>query len=396
MFSAAKLIAAAAVVALFGGLLLSGVFTAPDGSPAPASTTDDLLAGMVTEEVEPGVLRIHNDGYRDLHHGGRSWSIDGGIVVAEAGTPWLYDGMGRFSRIGDPAVYELSDQFLMDWEHGADDDHVYSIDAGADLLQGSPDGRLWLISANEIHAFDPELRAWDPLNGDIRAADMTVDDEGTVWATLTDELVRFDADGTPERYPLPEAYLEIEAWAVSPDGVASVIAMPATAGEEWTEETDILRLADGELGKVASAPTLGALSYPPAAGLGGALWMGGGYDWEAGDFPHLDLMRVDEDGWSLFTEADGIEPWGGKMGFVPYELIAASPDGSVWVDKTKTESPENNQCDGLGRFDGETWTSYLPGHCIADIDFTPDGDAWVLVEGPYLDGDVWGVFLVRP
>ncbi len=36
-------------------------------SPSPM-TTDELLSGMVTEEVEPGVLRIVNDGYRDLWH----------------------------------------------------------------------------------------------------------------------------------------------------------------------------------------------------------------------------------------------------------------------------------------------------------------------------------------
>ena len=75
MFSALKFVAAAVIVALFGGFLLAGILTTPQGedmapaavtaSPSPM-TTDELLAGMVTEEVEPGVYRVVNDGVRDL------------------------------------------------------------------------------------------------------------------------------------------------------------------------------------------------------------------------------------------------------------------------------------------------------------------------------------------
>ena len=74
MFSALKLIAAGVIVALFGGFLVAGILTTPnDDQTAPAAvttspspmTTDELLSGMVTEEVEPGVLRVVNDGVRD-------------------------------------------------------------------------------------------------------------------------------------------------------------------------------------------------------------------------------------------------------------------------------------------------------------------------------------------
>jgi len=395
MFSALKLVAATAIVALFGGFLMSGLLTPSEGEPVPATTTDDLVAGLTTQEVESGVLRIANDGYRDLYHQGRSFAIDGGIVVGAQGAVWVYDGLGRFYRVGDEQTYELADQFLMDFEPEADRDHVESLEAGADLLNGSPDGRLWLVSGNEIFFFDPELGEWDLWNGDIRAADMAVDDTGTVWATLTDELVRFNADGAPTRYVLPDEYREIESLLVSPDGVAQVTAGPSAAGGTYSETADVLRLVDGAFIPVAT------LAPPPyyrmAAGPGGALWTGGGYDWESGDdFPHRDLRRLDEGGWTTFTAADGIEPWGGKPGFIPWEMTAASPDGSVWVDATKEASADNNVCDGLGRFDGASWTSYLAGHCIADIDFTTSGDAWVLAEGPYLDGNGWGVFLIHP
>ena len=65
MFSALKFVVAGVIVALFGGFLLAGVLTTPQGdemapaavteSPSPM-TTEELLSGMVTEEVEPGVL----------------------------------------------------------------------------------------------------------------------------------------------------------------------------------------------------------------------------------------------------------------------------------------------------------------------------------------------------
>ena len=69
MFSATKFVVAGVIVALFGGFLLAGVLTQPSDEMAPAAvtaspspvTTEELLSGMVTEEVEPGVLRIRDD-----------------------------------------------------------------------------------------------------------------------------------------------------------------------------------------------------------------------------------------------------------------------------------------------------------------------------------------------
>ena len=37
-----------------------------DRSPTPTDVPASLLSRLVTEEVEPGVLRILHDGYRDL------------------------------------------------------------------------------------------------------------------------------------------------------------------------------------------------------------------------------------------------------------------------------------------------------------------------------------------
>ena len=70
VFSATRFVVAGAIVALFGGFLLAGLLTQPSDDMAPAAvtaspsptTTEDLLSGMVTEEVEPGVFRVVRDG----------------------------------------------------------------------------------------------------------------------------------------------------------------------------------------------------------------------------------------------------------------------------------------------------------------------------------------------
>ena len=56
----------ATVVALVM-LITSGVGMAGAQLDVP-TTTEELLAGMVTEEVEPGVFRVVNDGVRDPTH----------------------------------------------------------------------------------------------------------------------------------------------------------------------------------------------------------------------------------------------------------------------------------------------------------------------------------------
>jgi hypothetical protein len=115
--------------------------------------------------------------------------------------------------------------------------------------------------------------------------------------------------------------------------------------------------------------------------------MGVGADgtvWVAGDdhadtaYLHHSLARLDGSEWTTFGAEDGVEPWGGKEGFVPEEMLAVSTDGSVWVDASTSDDGWWAECDGVARFDGTTWSEFLPGHCLVDIDFAPDGSAWVL------------------
>ena len=114
MFSALKFVAAGVIVALFGGFLLAGVLTTQQGdgvapaavteSPSPM-TSEQLLSGMVTEEVEPGVYRVVNDGVRDLVLGPQS-ALD--IVVADQdGSIWWLKNSGHLSRLGLAATHDV-------------------------------------------------------------------------------------------------------------------------------------------------------------------------------------------------------------------------------------------------------------------------------------------------
>ncbi len=198
MFSSLKSIAAAVIVALFGGFLLTGILTTPDddqmapaavtASPSPMST-QELLSGMLTEEVEPGVFRVINDGVRDLSYPDEGFP--GYFVnVTPDGSVWLSGEGGRkgLFRLGDEATFE---------------DPTYN----PPFKQVAPDGSLWAIGeGGSIRSFDGET--WTER---IRGDGLAIGPDGTVWVTAStrDErcldspadcpftvLMRLDEDGS--------------------------------------------------------------------------------------------------------------------------------------------------------------------------------------------------------
>ena len=107
---------AALLVALAAGALFVGSRTVdPDADP---------LAGWVTEEVEPGVRRIVNDGFRDLapaaderYYRELTTGMDGSI--------WTWSEQdGELHRLGDPISYPvdglLGDGAIIDLRIGPD------------------------------------------------------------------------------------------------------------------------------------------------------------------------------------------------------------------------------------------------------------------------------------
>ena len=79
-------------------------------------------------------------------------------------------------------------------------------------------------------------------------------------------------------------------------------------------------------------------------------------------------------------------------------------DGSVWLrimhlgEPTVPDWKSGDLCDGLARFDGATWSTYLPDTCIIDIAPGPDGSVWVSAAPAGQGGTHPGnpLYIIRP
>jgi len=370
MFSAVKFIAAAAIVALFGGFLLAGILTTEQGdemapaavteSPSPV-TTEELLSGMVTEEVEPGVFRVVNDGVRDLTYPLGGWGYSGFMVdVTPDGSVWMSvdEGDHDLFRLGEEPVFEDP------WTH-------------LRSREVAPDGSLWAIGIggvpddrSGIFSFDGDgwtLRA--TTTGDPHA--LAVGPDGTVWVLATD-LLRLEDDGSlttieawSDVYGGDAKWLEL---AVTPDGDVWLVG---TRGRSQEGAERLLRF-DGEGWAAIPGPIPGPEGWEPGfmgrgldVGADGALWV---------KASRTSVARFDDPGWTTFTEADGVKPWG-VPDDVFTDLLEVAADGSLWLIGSPTEEPED--CCGVSHYDGTTWTSYLVGSLIHDFAIAPDGSVWL-------------------
>ena len=111
-------------------------------------TTDELLSGMVAEEVEPGVLHILNDGHRELSNedlGFPGSSVD----VTPDGSVWVggSDDMQSLFRLGDASTFD-------------------DVTEGPPYKEVGPDGSLWTIGEKGIHRFAGQ--AWARADGPAR------------------------------------------------------------------------------------------------------------------------------------------------------------------------------------------------------------------------------------
>ena len=336
-----------------------------------ATTADELLSGFVTEEFEPGVFRVVNDGVRDL----RSESEDGGpydLVAGHDGSVWLFDWPNRSVRLGEEAEYGWG---------GFSPEHAVEV---------TSDGTLWRVdTAGSIDSFDghtwaehtPAINSDDQWN----MSTLKVGPDGTIWAlavegslacsdpiraecrhtvliSLSDDRPPTTTRGWSDIYEGPVA---ADALAVSPDGEVWLMGV---RGTETSGDVQVLLSYDGQEWQVVEVP--GGRLYNAWAGQSfdigpdGAMWAAYGSG--------RGLARLDESGWTVFTEAEGVRPWGTE-GFIPTDHLHAAADGSVWVNAEGTGS----SCGGVANFDGSTWTGYLTSLCVHDLDIAPDGAVWV-------------------
>ncbi len=402
MFSALKFVAASVIVALFGGFLIAGILTTPaDDRTAPAAvtaspspmTTDELLAGMVTEEVEPGVLRVINDGVRDLSSrdiGFRSQWVD----ITPDGDVWLSSQLSMY-RLGDETTIPVPDDF------------------GWPYLDVGPDGSLWAIAPEYIQSFDGEM--WtersERTGDDLLLGSLAIGPDGTVWVAASDrdkycpqnladcfgtDLMRLEDDGSlttiddwADVYEGDVAYDEL---AVSPDGDVWLIGMVRWDGPE----AEALLRFDGDAWEVIPGPE-GFLNHLLGNSLDigpdGTLWVHT-RDPEGDDWNGAGLARFDDPGWTAFTEVDGVQDWGGES-LPATDLLEVAPDGSLWMNGAR----DGDACGGLAHYDGTTWTSYLGDSCIHDLAIAPDGSVWVRATRYGMDRVALGgvnTYVIRP
>ena len=404
MFSALKFIAAAAIVALFGGFLIAGVLTTqqPDKmapaavteSPAP-NTTEGLLSGMVTKEVWPGVFRVASDGVRDFT------TVEAVDIVAG------YDG-GIWLRRSEEGLVRLGSDGSHPWPLGSPEDHVFEV---------APDGTMWAITGSlssregaGLRTTDGEVWMSQPCPGICKGVTVALD--GTVWASWQEENGRWrtghlgpmgwepvGGDGPPfGRFFFTDAgdvygYLcDYVCWLLRyEDGVWQDAQFYAQYLVDVAPDGTVWRDAGGCLGQEPAMPC-GQDGLARFAGGEWAEWtsadlfadnVGFGLDHEFKTAPDGSLW------FSLWQSADGSAlPRDGKSwtweavgdGRLLYHLAPGSEDAPIVVDVGGTMDAHTlAECDGLARFDGTTVDHFLPGQCIS-MDIAADGSVWVLAD----------------
>ncbi|CAN5816748.1 hypothetical protein BH23CHL8_BH23CHL8_03180 [soil metagenome] len=348
---------------------------APDGStvqPLP-ETTDELIARLVTEEVGPGVLRVLSDGHRELslpvegyvfEGQGKGWGalarshVYRHVVAGPDGSVWILEP-DRFFRLGRQRQWDWQGQP----ELQSDDE-----------VEVAPDGTLWRTGGRwheEARSFDG--RRWIRHRSKDEIRSIEIEPDGTVWATRWRTV---PPDGS-ELAGL--ARKDVTGWgtlalrkAQGSYGDQLVVTgrdevWVCCKGKAWGEQQRLVGF-DGGRRRVLDDPAPGRADAPMLidSALDGSLWMRRNSS---------TLARHRLDGWRVFTAGED----GPIMGWSQEEggFLRASPDGGVWVTVSTGKQSGNFDCDGLARFDGTTWSRYLPMACIFAIDIAADGTAWV-------------------
>jgi hypothetical protein len=342
---------------------------------------------MVAEEVEPGVFRVINDGVRDLA------SVDAvDLVAGYDGGIWLLQEDGFF-RLGSNASHT--------WPVGrGPGDHVFEV---------APDGTMWVIPRTVVgdlkagHTYPDARRGEGRRSSDgevwtVRSCPggecrgVTLAPDGTLWANWPEG----DEDHWRVGHLGPTGWQPLDGQARSAwrsdqatttytryDRLFLTDAGDLYGAECWVGGCYLHRYEDGDwLGEDHYG--IGYFNYGDVLDVGpdGTVWLEGSasggllsrytlgewVDWTAANFPDIGLdyqFEVAPDGslWSsLWRSADGSDPvlagW--------WERRAAVEDGRL-------------VCDGLARFDGMTWSRFLPGQCIS-MDIAADGSVWVLAD----------------
>ena len=400
MFSAAKFVVAGALVALFGGFLLSGVLTQPSEESVPAAVsaspaaTPDLLPGvdLVTEEVEPGVFRVLSDGTDTA----MDWTFETGdpattkVVAGQDGSVRVFN-QGLLTRLGRPDFVNAGGL------------HEYWPD-----ISVAPDGVVWAVSrpATDGQSGPAGNQLWSLADGrwtqhsvpeGSLLTDIETPADGSVWAGFTTGVERCGSssvarlvDGVWQPEVIEPEVRRRRSLAVGPNGT---VLVPSCGAGQLLERGD-----DGWAPSAAFDDSRAAdfeWIGPIAMGRDGTAWVN---MWGPGGSR---LARRTEGDWEILGD-DGSVP----MLDAPqvWELhMTVSDDGRLWVafdyppDALSENSGYNNKsgnnymatlgsgCPGAISFDGTTWSQHLAGACVTHVSAAPNGNVWATV----VEADWW-------
>lgn len=396
ILSAARFVLAGAIVALFGGFLLAGILAQRNEDMAPAAVTDGpspttteaLLSGMVTEEVEPGVFRVLSDGVREplaLDSQAKVVAgMDGSVVLwhtdRRCHPPHALELRASCTgyRLGDPETFSISGATEPEQDPGGDLKPV-----GFGLHEVGPDGTIWGYSfiqgdgRNDLRAFDGDSLVVRKERGDYPSeVEPGFAADGTTWAVWSD-----GGDVKVGR-------LTAEGW--------EVVQGSEAGGAGWvigsaTGKVVLIRVGEGIMRATTEglapsydaieAPLLHVRRRPAGVADDGTLWWAGVRGFER----PRDLVRFDGSIWQTFEI-----PVVARMG--PLGTTVA-PDGSVWVGS----GAYDERGSGLHRFDGTAWTRFLPQFTIFSLDIGPDGAVWFIANvEPGDNRDHAGLYVITP
>ena len=373
------------LLALLAGTLVVGSRLLDSREPLPIQMPG-LVEGMVTEEVEPGVFRIVNDGVRDL-----ASADNRDIVAGYDGGLWLLRENG-FLRLGSDGFHEWPTEVAPEGR----------------ILQVAPDGTLWIIPGRWGHELlgshgGEGLRSVDGEQWTVQScpgdcAGFTVAPDGTVWASWADvgewTVWRVGQLGPTGWQPLEGSIPN----AFSPGGFGRLLF--TDAGELygvtciWT--CLLYRYEDGAWQLQRDAYML------VDVGPDGTVWQDGGIDADfdpvpiSGSFPGDGLARFAGGEWAGWTSTDLPDI---RYGLALDNQFKVAPDGSLWFSLWRSADGNDPRvgdywrweeregavatgrlvCDGLARFDGQSLDRFLPGQCIS-MDIAADGSVWVLAD----------------
>ena len=280
MFSATRVVLAGSLAALVLAYLVIGrAPSAPElqvvpGASASPSAPATVLPGLVTEEVEPGVLRIiRDDAGHDLDAGHPDWRLDlDGITITSDGTIWLrtsaHDEDNGVDQAGPPL-----------WALGRPGGVTPPVWGGDPIPLA--DGTM-LFPGDPGHVFDGTT--FTPDNG----ATVRPVSGGMLWLLEPDDLMGLVPDGVTIKPPVGRLAV---MWHVG-DGRWSTVSeasqsarsgdhtcRPTSSGVSCIDDSrgnEVRYLRGNQINQVAVAPD-------------GAIWAVGALDGQGGGLYRISL-----------------------------------------------------------------------------------------------------------